>query len=148
MTSGAVSRPSLGVFVPDCPAHLRNVIPTDMTLDSRELLPGGLFVALPGTASDGRRFIGDVLSRGASAVLAEADGLEKPPYPGEIGDRIYHNISQAAWQQWLARSVMIINEYQLNSSDAAHQELIEKHLLGFLFNEGEYGQLPEGYNPR
>ncbi len=76
MTSGAVSRPSLGVFVPDCPAHLRNVIPTDMTLDSRELLPGGLFVALPGTASDGRRFIGDVLSRGASAVLAEADGLK------------------------------------------------------------------------
>ena len=77
----------------------------------------------------------------------EAEGLDKPPYPGEIGQRIYDNVSQEAWQQWLERSVMIINEYQLNSSDLSNQELIEKHLVGFLFNEGEYGQVPEGFNP-
>ena len=78
----------------------------------------------------------------------EAEGLEKPPYPGAIGVRIYENVSREAWQQWLERSVMIINEYQLNSSDLSNQDLIEKHMLGFLFNEGEYGQAPAGYNPQ
>ena len=78
----------------------------------------------------------------------EAEGLDKPPYPGEIGQRIYDNVSQEAWQQWLERSVMIINEYQLNSSDLTNQDLIEKHMLGFLFNEGEYGQAPAGFNPQ
>lgn len=78
----------------------------------------------------------------------EAEGLEKVPYPGELGIRIYENISRIAWQQWLERSVMIINEYQLNSADIANQALIEKHLVGFLFNEGEYGQAPAGFNPQ
>ncbi len=77
----------------------------------------------------------------------DAEGLEKPPYPGELGQRIYENVSRDAWQQWLERSVMIINEYQLNSADPANQGLIEKHMVGFLFREGEYGQMPQGYNP-
>ncbi len=78
----------------------------------------------------------------------QAEGLDKPPYPGELGQKIYHNISRDAWQQWLERSVMIINEYQLNSADLSNQDLIEKHLIGFLFNEGEYGRsAPEGFNP-
>ena len=76
-----------------------------------------------------------------------AEGLEKPPYPGELGQRIYDNISQEAWQQWLERSVIIINEYQINSADIANQELFEKHMVGFLFNEGQFGQMPEGFNP-
>ena len=42
---------------------------------------------------------------------------------------------------------MIINENQLNSSDPSNQDLIEKHLVGFLFNEGEHGQRPEGFHP-
>ena len=81
-----------------------------------------------------------------SLLGVEAEGLEKPPYPGELGQRIYENVSAMAWQQWLERLVMIINEYQLNSADPGNQELIEKHLVGFLFKEGEYGQLPSGFN--
>jgi len=77
----------------------------------------------------------------------ELEGLEKAPYPGEIGMRIYSSISRQAWQQWLERSVMIINEYQLNSANPEHQDLIERHLLGFLFNEGDGGGTPQGYNP-
>jgi Fe-S cluster biosynthesis and repair protein YggX len=42
---------------------------------------------------------------------------------------------------------MIINEYPLNSADSSNQTLIEKHMVGFLFNEGEYRQAPEGFNP-
>ncbi|MEM7196392.1 MAG: oxidative damage protection protein [Pseudomonadota bacterium] len=76
----------------------------------------------------------------------EAEGLEKPPYPGELGQRIFDNISAQGWQQWLERSVMIINEYQLNSADPANQLVIEQHMLGYLFREGEFGQLPGGFN--
>ena len=41
---------------------------------------------------------------------------------------------------------MIINEYQLNSAEPSNQELIEKHMIGFLFAEGEFGQVPAGFN--
>jgi len=76
----------------------------------------------------------------------EAEGLEKPPYPGELGQRIYENVSAEGWKQWLERLVMIINEEQLNSADPACQERIEKHLVGFLFNEGDYGHTPSGFH--
>jgi len=42
---------------------------------------------------------------------------------------------------------MIINENQLSTADPASIELIEQHMLGFLFGEGEYGGLPEGFRP-
>jgi UDP-N-acetylmuramoyl-L-alanyl-D-glutamate--2,6-diaminopimelate ligase len=75
MNLSSPTRPSLGALLPACPPHLADVVPTDMTLDSRELSSGELFVAVPGRAADGRQFIDDVLSRGASAVLAEAGGM-------------------------------------------------------------------------
>ena len=81
-----------------------------------------------------------------SLLGGEQQGLDRPPYPGALGQRIYDHVSKDAWQQWLERLVMIINEYQLNSADPANQELIEKHLIGFLFQEGEYGQAPSGFN--
>lgn len=76
----------------------------------------------------------------------EAEGLDKPPYPGELGQRIYENVSREAWNQWLQRLVMIINEEQLNSADPDCQERIRQHLTGFLFNEGDLGQTPSGFH--
>ena len=67
--------PALGSLLPDVPAELASLRPSDMTLDSRRVREGSLFVALPGMAQDGRRFIDDALARGAVAVLAEAEGL-------------------------------------------------------------------------
>ena len=75
----------------------------------------------------------------------EAEGLDAPPHPGEIGRRIYENVSKEGWQQWLQRLQMIINENQLNTADAMSIELIEKHMLGFFFDEGDYGGLPQGF---
>ncbi len=75
----------------------------------------------------------------------EAEGLDAPPHPGEIGRRIYENVSEEGWQQWLQRLQMIINENQLNTADAMSIELIEKHMLGFFFDEGDYGGLPQGF---
>lgn len=74
-----------------------------------------------------------------------APGLEDVPYPGELGKRIYENVSAEAWQSWLERLVMIVNEYQLNTADPRSLKTVEKHMLGYLFHEGDYGDKPEGF---
>ena len=75
----------------------------------------------------------------------EAEGLAAPPYPGEIGDRIYASVSQEGWTRWLERLTAIINENGLSTADPRSVELIEKHMLGFFFKEGDYGNLPAGF---
>ena len=75
----------------------------------------------------------------------EAEGLAEPPHPGEIGRRIYESVSKEGWTSWLQRLQMIINENQLNSSDPRSVEIIEQHMLGFLFDEGDLGGLPQGF---
>ena len=75
----------------------------------------------------------------------EAEGLDEPPHPGELGQRIYENVSREGWAEWLKRLQMIINENQLNSADPRSVEVIEQHMLGFLFGEGDLGGLPQGF---
>ena len=77
-----------------------------------------------------------------------AEGLPKSPYPGELGERIYNNISKEAWGDWLQRLVLIINENRLSTADPKHVKLIEQHMLGFLFDEGALGTIPDGFAPR
>ncbi|HFQ14640.1 MAG TPA: oxidative damage protection protein [Gammaproteobacteria bacterium] len=78
-------------------------------------------------------------------LKSEAEGLERPPHPGELGVRIYENVSKEGWKQWLERLTIIINENGLSTADVRHLDLIEKHMLGFFFNEGDYGQMPAGF---
>ena len=75
----------------------------------------------------------------------ESEGLDAPPHPGEVGRRIYENVSREGWREWLQRLQMIINENQLNTADPDSIALIEKHMLGFFFDEGDYGGLPMGF---
>ena len=75
----------------------------------------------------------------------EAEGLDKPPHPGELGQRIYENVSREGWEKWLERLTTIINENGLSTADEQSIELIEKHMLGFFFDEGDFGQLPAGF---
>ena len=75
----------------------------------------------------------------------EAEALEEAPHPGELGQRVLENVSQEGWQQWLQRLQMIINENQLNTADPRAIELIEQHMLGFFFEEGDLGGLPQGF---
>ena len=75
----------------------------------------------------------------------EAEGMSVPPHPGELGLRIFENVSQEGWDNWLTRLQMIINENQLNTADPHSIELIEKHMLGFFFEEGDLGDLPSGF---
>jgi len=75
----------------------------------------------------------------------EAEGLDTPPHPGELGQRIYENVSKEGWQQWLERLTMIINENGLNTADPGTVEVIEKHMTGFFFEEGGQGGIPQGF---
>lgn len=69
----------------------------------------------------------------------EAPGLSRPPHPGDLGIRIYKHVSEEGWNKWLQQLTMIINEYGLNTSDPKAFTLIEEHMLGFLFDEGDQG---------
>ena len=75
----------------------------------------------------------------------EAEGLDAPPHPGELGIRVYENVSKEGWKQWLERLTTIINENGLNTADPKNIELIERHMAGFFFHEGDYGQAPAGF---
>ena len=75
----------------------------------------------------------------------EAEGLDDVPHPGDLGIRIYENVSKEGWQQWLERLQMIINENQLSTYDPATIEVIEMHMRGFFFDEGDFGGLPQGF---
>ena len=64
----------------------------------------------------------------------EAEGLAFAPWPGELGKRIYQNVSKQAWADWMAHQTMLINENRLNLVDAKHRkylsEQVEKHFFG------------------
>jgi Fe-S cluster biosynthesis and repair protein YggX len=76
----------------------------------------------------------------------EAEALDDAPHPGELGQRIFEQVSKEGWSLWLERLVTIINENGLNTSDLKTQALIEEHMLGFFFEEGDGGHLPAGFN--
>lgn len=66
----------------------------------------------------------------------EAPGLDYQPYPGELGQRIYEQISAQAWQQWVAHQTMLINENRLTPIEPAAREFLEREMEKFLFGEG------------
>ena len=79
-------------------------------------------------------------------LKTEAEAMDTVPHPGELGQRIFNNVSKEGWKQWLERLTTIINENGLNTADIRSIELIEKHMLGFFFGEGDYGQMPAGFS--
>jgi len=66
----------------------------------------------------------------------ESEGLEFPPYPGELGDKIYQSISKAAWDLWLNHQTMLINEYRLNMIDPKARQFLADEMEKFLFGGG------------
>lgn len=75
----------------------------------------------------------------------EAEGLDRPPYPNELGKRIYESISKEAWKQWVAHSTMIVNEYRLDVSSKEGTRILLEQAEAFFFGDG--GKRPEGYVP-
>ena len=66
----------------------------------------------------------------------DAEGLVAPPYPGELGVRIYENVSKEAWQMWLSHQTMLINEYRLTPFEAKARAFLEEEMEKFFFGEG------------
>ncbi|MGR8921602.1 MAG: oxidative damage protection protein [Gammaproteobacteria bacterium] len=66
----------------------------------------------------------------------EAEGLKMPPYPGELGQRLYENVSREAWQQWLSHQTMLINEYRLTPIEPKDRAFLETEMEKFFFGDG------------
>lgn len=75
----------------------------------------------------------------------ELPGLERMPYPGELGRRIYENVSKEAWGRWLAQQTMLINEYRLTPIEPKARKFLESEMEKFFFGAGS--QTPTGYQP-
>ena len=75
----------------------------------------------------------------------ELPGLESPPYPGELGQRIYENVSQEGWDAWMEYSVILINHYGLSFADPRASEFMRDQMDEFFF--GEDALMPEGWSP-
>jgi len=75
----------------------------------------------------------------------EAVGLDWVPYPGELGKRIYDNVSKEAWQRWLAHQTMLINEYRLTPIEPKARKFLEEEMEKFLFFGAS--AKPEGFTP-
>lgn len=75
----------------------------------------------------------------------EGEGLDFAPYPGELGQRIYDNVSKEAWQLWVAHQTMLINEYRLTPIEPDARKLLVTEMEKFFFSGG--AEKPKEYVP-
>ena len=75
----------------------------------------------------------------------EMEGLEEPPFDSEFGQKIFKNVSQAAWNEWVERQKMLLNEYRLQPWKKEHQEFIAQQMDAYFFGEG--AEKPKEYVP-
>ena len=75
----------------------------------------------------------------------EAPGLDFAPYPGELGKRIYDNVSQEAFEAWKRHQTMLVNETRLTLADARARQYLARQMEQFFFGEG--ADKPAGYVP-
>lgn len=75
----------------------------------------------------------------------EAEGMDFPPMPGEIGKRLYEQVSKEAWQGWLKHQTMLINENRLNLADSRARQYLLQQLQAYFFDGG--AEMPAGYVP-
>lgn len=66
----------------------------------------------------------------------EAEGLEYMPYPGELGQKVYDNVSQEGWKLWVGHQTMLLNEYRLSPVDPKARKFLEEEMDKFFFGEG------------
>lgn len=75
----------------------------------------------------------------------ESEGLDFPPVPGELGKRIFENVSKEAWNQWLQHQTILVNEYRLNLADIKARKYLLTQMESYFFGEG--ADQPAGYIP-
>ena len=75
----------------------------------------------------------------------EAEGLDRPTYPGDLGKRIFDNVSKEGWQGWIKHQTMLINENRLNLADAKARKYLAEQMEKHFFGEG--ADQAQGYGP-
>ena len=75
----------------------------------------------------------------------EAEGLERAPYPGELGQRIFEQVSKDAWAAWLKHQTMLVNENRLNLAEAHARKYLAQQMENHFFGDG--AEMPSGYMP-
>ena len=75
----------------------------------------------------------------------EAEGLDFPPYPGELGKRIFEKVSREAWADWIKHQTMLVNENRLNLSDIKARKYLAEQMEAHFFGTG--AENPIGYVP-
>ena len=75
----------------------------------------------------------------------ELEGLDRPPYPGELGEKIYQSVSKQAWNTWIEHQTMLINENQLSMLDPKSRKYLQEEMTKFLFGKGS--EKPREYVP-
>jgi Fe-S cluster biosynthesis and repair protein YggX len=73
----------------------------------------------------------------------QAEGLDKPTYPGELGQRIFEQVSREAWQQWLKHQTILINEHRISPIDPKARKFLEEEMEKFFFGGGS--TMPGGF---
>jgi Fe-S cluster biosynthesis and repair protein YggX len=128
--------------------HMRQYVPTDLKDSIRLSAPDRIISMSPCSPPQPPSPAGKVSGRTVfcKKFQKEMSGLDSPPWPGELGQRIYDNISAEAWKLWEERMKMILNEYRLMPWQKEAQELVQKHMEDFFFGEG--AALPPGYVPQ
>ena len=88
------------------------------------------------------------MSRTVNCIVLkkEAEGLDFQPYPGELGKRIFDNVSKEAWGRWLAHQTMLINEYRLTPIEPEARKFLETEMEKYFFGEGS--ARPEEFVPQ
>ena len=75
----------------------------------------------------------------------EMEGLDEPPFDSDFGNKVYNNVSKKAWQEWIERQKMLLNEYRLQPWTPQAQEFLVEQMEQFFFGEG--AALPKEYVP-
>ena len=75
----------------------------------------------------------------------EAEGLDFAPYPGELGQRIWAQVSKEAWSTWLRHQTMLVNENRLNLADQRARQYLARQMERYFFGEG--ADQPTGFVP-
>ena len=75
----------------------------------------------------------------------EAEGLDFPPYPGDLGKRVFENVSKEAWKQWLEQQKMLVNENRLNLADKKSRDYLAQQMERHFFGGG--ADTAQGYVP-
>ena len=77
----------------------------------------------------------------------ELEGLERAPYPGELGKKIFSSVSKEGWQMWLDHQTMLINENNLNLFEESSQKYLKDQMEKYFFSDDDLDKI-QGYIPK